>query len=77
LIRTADFEIVEKWEGGNQPTGLAVSPDGEYLATTDFQYGKLNLFYIKDLSAYELPRAVKQPETSPIDTVKSGGENKE
>jgi DNA-binding beta-propeller fold protein YncE len=77
LIRTADFQIVEKWEGGNQPTGLALSPDGEYLATTDFQYGKLNLFYIKDLSAYELPRAVKQPETSPIDTTHSGGENKE
>ena len=46
LIRTVDFKIIKKWAGGNQPTGLSISPDGKMLATTDFQDHRLNVYII-------------------------------
>lgn len=36
VIDTQKDEVVYKWTTGNQPTGLAVSPDGKTLVTTDF-----------------------------------------
>lgn len=35
--------VREWWEGGNQPTGLAVSPDGALVATTDFLDARLRV----------------------------------
>jgi DNA-binding beta-propeller fold protein YncE len=29
-------KVIEEIEGGNQPTGLDVSPDGKYVVSTDF-----------------------------------------
>jgi sugar lactone lactonase YvrE len=46
LIRTEDFSILKTWTAGNQPTGLAISPDGRMLASTDFQDRRLNLYLI-------------------------------
>lgn len=46
LLRTDDMTVAKKWTGGNQPTGLAISPDGRMLATTDFQDHRLNLYII-------------------------------
>jgi len=46
LIQTSDFSIVHSWWGGNQPTGLDISPDGKYISTTDFQESRLNLYRI-------------------------------
>jgi len=46
LISTTDFLIIHSWYGGNQPTGLDISPDGKYLSTTDFQESRLNLYRI-------------------------------
>ncbi len=36
VIDTANMKVVEQWEGGNQPTGLDVSPDGKYVVFSDF-----------------------------------------
>lgn len=36
VIDTKTLEVTEYWEGGNQPTGLAVSPDGRYVVSSDF-----------------------------------------
>ncbi len=46
LIDTEKFEIIKKWEGGNQPTGVGLSKDGKYLCTTDFLDNNLNLYVI-------------------------------
>lgn len=36
VIDLATRKVVEEIEGGNQPTGLDVSPDGKYIVSTDF-----------------------------------------
>ncbi|MBS0617071.1 MAG: beta-propeller fold lactonase family protein [Spirochaetes bacterium] len=36
VVDTATHQVVESIEAGNQPTGLAVSPDGRYIVLTDF-----------------------------------------
>lgn len=36
VIDTATMKVVEQWKGGNQPTGLDVSPDGKYVVFSDF-----------------------------------------
>jgi len=46
LIRTSDFSELHSWSGGNQPTGLDISPDGKYLSATDFQESRLILYRI-------------------------------
>ncbi len=46
LISTDNFEVLKVWTGGNQPTGLGLSPDGRYLATTDFHDARLNVYMI-------------------------------
>ncbi len=35
-IDTETLTVSEFWEGGNQPTGLAVSPDGAFVVSSDF-----------------------------------------
>jgi len=49
IINTDNFEIIAEWEQGNQPTGLDISPDGKYLAATDFSTHRLNLYLIRQL----------------------------
>lgn len=49
IIRTDSLRIVARWQQGNQPTGLDISADGRYLATTDFSAHRLNLYLIQDL----------------------------
>ncbi len=46
VIDTATGVIVDALIGGNQTTGLDVSPDGRYLAFTDFLDGRLQLYEI-------------------------------
>lgn len=53
VIETEPYRILTSWPQGNQPTGLDISADGCYLATTDFMDNRLNLYVIGD------PRAVK------------------
>jgi len=36
VIDLATRKVIEEIEGGNQPTGLDVSPDGRYVVSTDF-----------------------------------------
>lgn len=36
VIDLATRQVTEEIEGGNQPTGLDVSPDGKYIVSTDF-----------------------------------------
>ncbi|MBI3394697.1 MAG: YncE family protein [Spirochaetia bacterium] len=36
VLNAKTGDVMEWWEGGNQPTGLAVSPDGRYVAASDF-----------------------------------------
>jgi YVTN family beta-propeller protein len=48
MLDTEDLTVKEKIWGRNQPTGLAVSPDGKFLAFTDFLDANLEL--------YRLPR---------------------
>lgn len=47
-IYVVDLEtlgVLEWWEGGNQPTGLAVSPDGGLVASTDFLDARLRVHH--------------------------------
>ncbi|MFW5862858.1 MAG: YncE family protein [Spirochaetota bacterium] len=36
VIDTVKLKVVEYWKGGNQPTGLDVSPDGRFVVFSDF-----------------------------------------
>jgi len=44
LLNAADLSQEERIWGRNQPTGLAISPDGKYLAFTDFLDKNLELY---------------------------------
>jgi DNA-binding beta-propeller fold protein YncE len=48
IIDTESFKTLTSWAQGNQPTGLDISPDGRYLATTDFMDRHVNLYVIAD-----------------------------
>lgn len=59
VIDTESMTTLTSWAQGNQPTGLDISPDGCFLATTDFMNKHVNLYVISD------PRAVdKEDEDS-------------
>jgi len=44
ILNAADLALEEKIWGRNQPTGLAVSPDGKYMVFTDFLDANLELY---------------------------------
>jgi DNA-binding beta-propeller fold protein YncE len=44
MLDAADLTVQERIWGRNQPTGLAVSPDGKFLAFTDFLDANLELY---------------------------------
>lgn len=46
LIDTATGKMLDAIVGGNQPTGLDVSPDGTYLAFSDFLDNRIRVFTI-------------------------------
>jgi YVTN family beta-propeller protein len=46
LIDTATGKMLDAVVGGNQPTGLDVSPDGKYLAFSDFLDDRIRVFRI-------------------------------
>lgn len=46
VVSTRSNLVVERVPGGNQPTGLAVSPNGRYLAFTNFQDDQVELYEI-------------------------------
>ena len=46
LIDTATGKTLDAIVGGNQPTGLDVSPDGKYLAFSDFLDDRIRVFTI-------------------------------
>ena len=46
MLRADDLTLVERVWGRNQPTGLAVSPDGKYLVFTDFLDANLEWYRI-------------------------------
>jgi DNA-binding beta-propeller fold protein YncE len=46
ILRSADLSLEEKIWGRNQPTGLALSPDGKYMVFTDFLDDNLELYRI-------------------------------
>lgn len=46
VIDTADYTIKEWIWGRNQPTGLDISPDGKYLAFTNFLNDEIELYRI-------------------------------
>lgn len=48
VIDTESFTVKAKWAQGNQPTGLDISEDGRYLATTDFMQKRLNLYVLSN-----------------------------
>lgn len=47
IIDTATFEIKEWIWGRNQPTGLDISPDGKYMAFTNFLDNEIEFYKIK------------------------------
>jgi YVTN family beta-propeller protein len=47
MLNPQDLTVIEKVWGRNQPTGLAVSPDGKLLAFTDFLDMNLELYRIE------------------------------
>ena len=50
MLSTKDLTILDKVWGRNQPTGLAVSPDNNFLIFTDFLDNNLELYRIKTVS---------------------------
>lgn len=44
VIDTAALTVQEFWEGGNQPTGLDISPDGQTLVFSDFLDKRLRIY---------------------------------
>lgn len=44
-----EMKIVKAWQGGNQPTGLALSADGKYLAATDFMDARLTVYKLDSI----------------------------
>jgi len=46
MLNAQDLTVIDKVWGRNQPTGLAVSPDGKLLAFTDFLDENLELYII-------------------------------
>ncbi|MBA7650799.1 Antigen Lp49 [subsurface metagenome] len=52
VIDTDTLRIVEIIPGGNQPTGLGISPDGKLLAFSNFQDNNVEVYAIK-LDPYE------------------------
>lgn len=49
IIDIEKKELFCKIEGGNQPTGLAISNNGKYLANTNFRDDTSEIYYIGDL----------------------------
>ncbi len=49
MIDTRTLEVVEVIAGGNQPTGLAVSPDGALLVFSNFQDNDVEIYRIKSI----------------------------
>lgn len=47
VIDTRTMEAIKIFEGGNQPTGLAISGDGKYLCFSNFQDANIELYEIK------------------------------
>lgn len=47
IIDTADMSIQQTLTGGNQPTGLDLSPDGSYLCFSDFQDECIELYAVR------------------------------
>ena len=47
VIDTQTMEVIISFEGGNQPTGLDISPDGKYLCFSNFQDENIELYEIK------------------------------
>jgi len=47
MLNAEDLTLEERVWGRNQPTGLAVSPDGKYLVFTDFLDANLELYSIR------------------------------
>ena len=46
IIDTKDMSILHTFTGGNQPTGLALSPDGRHLCFSNFQDENLELYEV-------------------------------
>jgi DNA-binding beta-propeller fold protein YncE len=51
VLQTDPYRVLTAWQQGNQPTGLDISPDGCYLATTDFMDNRVHLYMISDPGA--------------------------
>jgi len=47
MLNALDLTVIDRVWGRNQPTGLAVSPDGKLLAFTDFLDANLELYLIE------------------------------
>jgi len=47
MLNAQDLTVIDKVWGRNQPTGLAVSPDGKLLVFTDFLDANLELYRIE------------------------------
>ncbi|HIA05823.1 MAG TPA: hypothetical protein EYN71_03785 [Flavobacteriales bacterium] len=46
VIDIKKWKTIAKWRGGNQPTGLDISPCGRFLAQTDFQEARLTVWLV-------------------------------
>ncbi|MES0489022.1 MAG: YncE family protein [Leptospirales bacterium] len=49
MIDLKRLEVVREVEGGNQPTGLDISPDGKILVLTDFLDHKLRFYNLQNM----------------------------
>lgn len=47
IIDVDTMTVINSFEGGNQPTGLDISPDGKYLCFSNFQDENIELYEIQ------------------------------
>ncbi len=47
MLNAQDLTLIERVWGRNQPTGLAISPDGKLLVFTDFLDMNLELYRLE------------------------------
>ena len=47
VVDVPRWKIIRRYKTGAYPTGLGVSPNGKYLAVTNFHAANLNLYTIQ------------------------------
>lgn len=48
IFELPELKFLAEWEGGEQPTGLALSPSGKVLVSSDFLDDRIRIYALED-----------------------------